>query len=199
VKAIISKSSNIEASVYRKHKSFIIPNGVNLQKFNYAPVNAGSTVPAGKKKALFLGNTGSPGKNFPLAQAAIQQLENVELLAPYPVSHKDIPLYLNEADVLVFPSFMEGSPNVIKEAMACNCPIVTTDVGDVKWVIGETEGCYIASFDEKDFSEKIKMAIHYTQIKGRTNGRQRIIDLGLGADTVAKRIIAVYKSSLPLS
>lgn len=198
VNAIISKSSNIEASVYRKHKSLIIPNGVNMQKFTPQPQNSNSngSLVSGKKKVLFLGNKTSPGKNFPLAQAAIHQLKDVELVCPYPVSHHDVPHYLNEADVLVFPSFMEGSPNVIKEAMACNCPIVTTDVGDVKWVIGETKGCYIASFDRTDFSEKIKLAINFSQANGRTNGRQRIVELGLDMDTVAKRIIEVYKKAL---
>src|ERR1700754_2865509 len=100
-------------------------------------------------KMLFLGSKTKVGKNFPLVQAAVQQpgMECVDLVCPYPVSHTDIPRYLNEAHVLVLPSFMEGSPNVIKEAMASNCPVVATDVGDVKWVLGNTQGCFIASFD----------------------------------------------------
>jgi glycosyltransferase involved in cell wall biosynthesis len=198
VKAIISKSDNIEESVYQKNKSFIIPNGVNMHKFQplLLQQNTYTFHTNGKKKALFLGSKTKSGKNFPLAEAAIQQLENVELVCPFPVNHSDVPKYLNEADVLVFPSFMEGSPNVIKEAMACNCPIVSTDVGDVKWVFGETKGCYIASFDPKDFATKIKLAIDSPPINGRTNGRQRIIELGLDQETVAKRIKAVYQKAL---
>jgi teichuronic acid biosynthesis glycosyltransferase TuaC len=198
VKAIISKSDNIEESVYQKNKSFIIPNGVNMQKFQplLLQQNGYSFQANGKKKALFLGSKTKSGKNFPLAEEAVRQLENVELVCPYPVNHSDVPKYLNEADVLVFPSFMEGSPNVIKEAMACNCPIVSTDVGDVKWVLGETKGCYIASFDPKDFATKIKLAIDSPTLKGRTNGRQRIMDLGLDQETVAKRIKAVYQKAL---
>jgi teichuronic acid biosynthesis glycosyltransferase TuaC len=197
VKAIISKSPNIEASVYLKHKSFIIPNGVNMQKFKPQLLHADTnrSMANGKTKVLFLGNKKRSGKNFPLVQAAIEELgwQDVELVCPYPVSHNDVPRYLNEADVLVFPSFMEGSPNVIKEAMACNCPIVSTDVGDVSWVIGETAGCYIASFDPKDFARKTEQAINFSQGSGRTNGRQRIMDLGLDMDTVAKRIMEVYE------
>jgi teichuronic acid biosynthesis glycosyltransferase TuaC len=196
VKAIISKSDNIEESVYKKDKSFIIPNGVNMQKFQPLHQNGYTFQANGKKKALFLGSKTKSGKNFPLAEAAVRQLENVELVCPYPVNHSDVPKYLNEADVLVFPSFMEGSPNVIKEAMACNCPIVSTDVGDVKWVFGETKGCYIASFDPKDFANKIKLAIDSTPVNGRTNGRQRIMELGLDQETVAKRIKAVYQKAL---
>lgn len=198
VKAIISKSDNIEESVYQKNKSFIIPNGVNMQKFQplLLQQNTYTFQTNGKKKALFLGSKTKSGKNFPLAEAAVQQLENVELVCPFPVNHSDVPKYLNEADVLVFPSFMEGSPNVIKEAMACNCPIVSTDVGDVKWVFGETIGCYIASFDPKDFATKIKLAIDSPPVNGRTNGRQRIMELGLDQETVAKRIKAVYQKAL---
>lgn len=200
VKAIISKSANIEASVYRKHRSFIIPNGVDLEKFKpqWRVINNDRSAAHGKTKVLFLASKTKPGKNFALVLAALEYLEGqqIELLCPYPVSHTDVPHFLNEADVLVFPSFMEGSPNVIKEAMACNCPIVSTDVGDVSWVLGKTEGCYIASFDAKDFAEKIALAIAFSQTQGRTSGRQRLIALGLDAETVAKRIMAVYKRSL---
>ncbi|WP_207511000.1 glycosyltransferase [Longitalea luteola] len=196
VKAIISKSANIEKSVYLKRKSHIIPNGVNMQKFRPREMNGHSdhTRTDGKIKVLFLGNKNKPGKNFPLVEAAIQHLgwQHVELISPYPVQHNDVPKYLNEADVLAFPSYMEGSPNVIKEAMACNCPIVSTDVGDVSWVFGKTKGCYLASFEPADFAEKLKEAIHFSQTKGRTKGRQRIVSLSLDMETVAKRLRSVY-------
>jgi glycosyltransferase involved in cell wall biosynthesis len=112
------------------------------------------------------------------------------------VAHNDVPKYLNEADVLVFPSYMEGSPNVIKEAMACNCPIVSTDVGDVSWVFGKTKGCYLASFDPADFAEKLKEAISFAQTKGRTKGRQRIVNLSLDMATVAKRLKSIYNKCI---
>lgn len=198
VKAIISKSLNIEASVYLKHKSFLVPNGVNMEKFKPQLLNSSCSIKNGKAKVLFLGSKTKRGKNFPLVQAAIEHLgwEDVELVCPYPVSHNDVPAWLNEANVLVFPSFMEGSPNVIKEAMACNCPIVSTDVGDVSWVIGKTTGCYIASFDPNDFAKKIEEAIHFSRAYGRTTGRQRMMDLGLDMDTVARRIKEVYEYAM---
>ena len=93
-------------------------------------------------------------------------------------------------------SFSEGSPNVIKEAMACNCPIVSTDVGDVREVFGETEGCYISCPDSFKVAEEIKKALEFANTKRRTNGRQRIIDLGLDSESVAGRIVEVYKNVL---
>jgi teichuronic acid biosynthesis glycosyltransferase TuaC len=200
VKAIISKSPNIEKHVYIKKKSYLIPNGIDIGKFmpNYIPEPTDLMVKNGKKKVLFLGNKTNTGKNFPLAQAALEKLNipDVEMVSPYPVPHHRIPGYLNSANVLVFPSLHEGSPNVIKEAMACNCPIVSTDVGDVRWVLGETKGCYIASFDVKEFAEKIRLALEFAEQNGRTNGKQRIVDLGLDSETIAKRIIEIYRKVL---
>lgn len=200
VKAIISKSQNIERHVYLKHKSYIIPNGINIEKFipEFGKQKPVKDLKTSKRQFLFLGNTANYGKNYPLAKAALEQLNrtDVELVSPYPVPHHQVPTYLNSVDVLVLPSLSEGSPNVIKEAMACNCPIVSTDVGDVRWVIGETKGCYIASFDIKDFSEKMRHALNYSEAVGRTTGVQRIIELGLDSETIAKRIVEVYRKVL---
>ena len=74
--------------------------------------------------------------------------------------------------------------------MACNCPIVSTEVGDVRWVIGNTEGCYIASFEYEDFAKKIRMAINFAK---RTSGRERIIELDLDSEKVALQLIKVYR------
>jgi teichuronic acid biosynthesis glycosyltransferase TuaC len=65
---------------------------------------------------------------------------------------------LNAADLLLLTSLTEGSPQVIKEAMACNCPIVATDVGDIREIIGYTDGCYITTFKPSDVAVKIQAA-----------------------------------------
>ncbi len=88
-------------------------------------------------------------------------------------------------------SYNEGSPNVIKEAMACNMPIVSTNVGDVKEVVGKTKGCYITSFEPEDVAEKIKLALEFGK---RTIGRDDIKHLE--SSVIAKKIINVYKSVL---
>ncbi|WP_071887829.1 glycosyltransferase [Rufibacter sp. DG15C] len=194
---LISKSSNIEKYVYLKDKSYIVPNGINKEKFKPSAEDyrAELGLPQDKKLVLFLGNKTNVRKNYPLAKQAVDSLDrpDVELINPFPVTHDQIPKYLNAVDVLVVPSLMEGSPNVIKEAMACNCPIVSTDMGDAKWVLGDTSGCYTSSFDPQDFAEKLKKSLNFAENHGRTNGSQRIKDLGLDADTVANRIVDIYK------
>jgi teichuronic acid biosynthesis glycosyltransferase TuaC len=198
VRAIISKSKNLENFVYFKKKSFIIPNGVDTDVFKPYPIGFREELGLRKDKkiVLFLGSKERIGKNYPLAQEAVAYLNmpEVELINPFPLPHADIPKYLNSADVLVVPSFMEGSPNVVKEAMACNCPIVATDVGDISWVMGNTDGCYLASFEVKDFSEKIREALIFSETRGRTNGAERVEELGLGSENIAHRIIEVYKN-----
>lgn len=70
-----------------------------------------------------------------------------------------MPEVINCSDVFIFASLFEGSPTVIKEVMACNIPVVSVDVGDVKELIGKSKYCYLAERDIKKFSEKIIMAL----------------------------------------
>ena len=62
---------------------------------------------------------------------------------------------MNASDLLLITSFSETGPIVAKEAIACNCPIVSTDVGDVKEIINDYDGCYITRFSIEDIAEKI--------------------------------------------
>lgn len=200
VVAIISKSTNIEKYVYLKKKSHIIPNGIDIQKFkpDVTYFKTGQVFRSDKKNILFLGNKTNIRKNYQLVKTALDQLNlpDVQLNNPYPVSHNEIPKLLNATNVLVVPSLMEGSPNIVKEAMACNCPIVATDTGDVKWVFGGTPGCYISSFSPTNFAEKVQLALQFSETQGRTDGENRIKELGLDSENIAKKIIDIYKKSL---
>jgi len=173
----------------------VIPNGVDLDIFR--PMNKNDCRKElgwdiGNKIILFAADPKRPEKNFSLAKKATETLniQDVELKVVYPVPHKDIPIYLNAADLLLSTSLWEGSPNIIKEAMACNCPIVSTNVGDVKWLLDGVEGCFITTNDPKDIADKIKKALNF---KSRRNGRDKLINLGLDSEHIAKKIIKVYE------
>jgi len=196
-KTTIVKSERMKNSIGLLD-ALVIPNGVDFRQFkpikkNIAQENIGYDPK--KNHIIFVSNPDRYEKNFQLAQKAYSLVKdkNIELKVICTVSHNLLPYYYNTADVLLLTSLWEGSPNVIKEAMACNCPIVSTDVGDVKEVFGNTNGCYICSYDPEDVEEKIKIALDFGK---RTNGRQRIIELGLDSDTVAQKIISVYKEVL---
>jgi len=200
VSAIISKSAFIEQHVYRKKISWIIPNGVKLNQFSILgkEVRKELGMEMEKQYVLFLGDPAYKRKNFQLAQEAIKLLndDRVELIAPYPTTHENVVKYLNGSDVFISTAFMEGSSNVIKEAMACNCPVVSTNAGDAAWVIGETPGCYITTFEPVDVAAKLKLALAFSKTEGRTKGRERIMELGLDSETVAERIVEVYEGAL---
>lgn len=199
--AIISKSPNIESFVYQKKKSHLVPNGVRLEQFSLfdrKTLREKLGMHPDKKYVLFLGNKADPNKNYALAADAVATLNrpDVELINPFRITHDQVVEYLNAADVFVLCSFSEGSPNVVKEAMACNCPAVVTDVGDAAWVVSETEGCHVGSFEPADFAQKIALSLQYALEKGRTNGRERLLALGLDAESIAHKIIDIYKSLL---
>lgn len=200
VKAIIYKSPNIAKAIYRRKISHHIPNGVNLQQFALNPQGYHEELGLDRSRRyiLFLGNPSDKRKNFALAKEAIERLScpDVVLVAPYPIQHDEVVKYLNSVDVLVLCSFAEGSPNVIKEAMSCNCPLVATDVGDVAWLIGNTPGCYLAGFNPEDFSAKLKQCLDFATNVGRTEGRNRLIALGLDGASVARRLISIYQKVL---
>ena len=97
-------------------------------------------------------------------------------------------------DAFLMTSKTEGSPQVLKEALACGCPIVSVDVGDVAERTSGVDGCYIVHTREpKDIAQAILQTIAY---EGKTNGRDKIIEMGLSNELVAKQLVEIYKSIL---
>ncbi|MBN2821331.1 MAG: glycosyltransferase family 4 protein [Bacteroidales bacterium] len=200
VKAIICKSEHIQSFVYSKDKSFIIPNGIQLDNLQEpkALTKESLGLKSSKRYILFLGNKTNVRKNYAAAEKAVNLLNrnSVELIAPYPIDHETALSFMQVADVVVVPSLMEGSPNVVKEAMASNCPVVATNVGDVKWLFGSEPGYFLTDFDINNISKNIGLALDFSSTKGRTNGKNRIKELQLQSEKVAKKIISIYEKTL---
>ena len=183
--------------------AIIIPNGVDIEIFK--PILKSEAIKAlnwdpNKRHILFAANPGRYEKNFKLAQVALKyQSENdLELHVLDKVPPFQVPLLMNASEIVILTSLWEGSPNVIKEAMACNCPIVSTDVGDVREIIENIDGCYISNFDATELSEKIRLALEFARFYKKNNGRNRIIELGLDSKSIAKRIFDVYQGILSI-
>lgn len=197
--ATIVKSGQMKELISLSNAN-VIPNGVNFEKFR--PIDQHKArekvgFSHNKKHIIFVIDfLDRPEKNFKLVKDAYELLdkEKVELNVVSNVPNELIPYYMNAADVLVLSSLWEGSPNVIKESMACNCPIVSTDVGDVKEVFGDTEGCFITSYDAKETAEKIQKALDFGK---RTEGRKNIDYLN--SVSIAQKIIKIYKKVLKIN
>lgn len=202
-KQIIVKSSDMfnKLGLKNSDKISIIPNGVNLNSMKITSKNEARESVDWKlndKIVLFLADPNRKSKNFQLAQKAFLNIDNekIKLVNVYNIPMEQVSRYLFATDVLLLTSRWEGSPNIVKEAMACNCPVVATNVGDVEWLFGDEPGHFLTNFDPADVAEKIKNAIDFVHQNGRTNGRERIIRLGLDSETVAKKIINVYHNVL---
>lgn len=194
-KKIIVKSDDLKKSIKLNKEVIVLPNGVDLDLFlplrkEHCLNQLGWNI--NKTHILFAANPKREEKNFPLFKSSMLLLNNVNVEYHYleDTPNELMPILYNAASITVLTSLWEGSPNVVKEAMACNCPVVATDVGDIKWILGQTEGCYITSFEPKDVAEKIQMALNFNK---RTQGRNRILELGLDSGTIAKRVIDIYK------
>jgi teichuronic acid biosynthesis glycosyltransferase TuaC len=142
---------------------------------------------------LFASDPARQEKRFDLAHRTCQMVcrfmdAPVELIVLHGQSQKKVPVYMNACDVLLLTSDWEGSPNVVKEAMACNMPIVSVDVADVRQMIAGTRNCHVCQRDPSILAEKIVTVLKEDQ---RTDGREKVLYLSL--ERTADRIISLYQ------
>jgi len=113
---------------------------------------------------------------------------DVELVVAYKQKYEKVPLYMNACDAMVLPSEREGSPQVVKEAMACNLPVVSVDVGDVPDVLAGVRNCYVSPRDPTSVAERLALILERCE---RTDGREKTRRYELSS--TAKRIVKVYE------
>lgn len=178
-----------------KKKYSLIPCGIDLSDLQLTEKSAARqkvNLSAEKKYVLFAGAFDNKVKNAPLAKEAVSLLRdnNVELLELKGYSRDEVTLLMCAADAFLITSFTEGSPQVVKEDLACGCPIVSVDVGDVKERTQGVEGCYVAKTREpQELAELLRNAMTFER---KTKGREKIIADGLDNNIVAKRIMGMY-------
>lgn len=197
VNYLIVKSDRMKKYIKRKTPVETIPNGVNFLMFkpeDKIEVRKKLGLNIQSFIVLFLGNPKEARKNIKLAIESVDKFRenyhsNIELINPFGSEFSKIVDYMNASDVLLLTSFWEGSPNVIKEAMACNLPIISTDVGDVKNIIHGTEYCYIVPFSSDVIKEKL-YSLHL--VNKRTNGRKNVDNLRI--EIIAQKLRAVYEN-----
>jgi len=102
-----------------------------------------------------------------------------------------VPTIMSASDCLLMLSNHEGSPNVVKEAMACNLPVVSFDVGDVRERFDDVDGCTIVSRNMDDLVAAIGQTLKRDR---RAQSREYVRPLSLGG--ITDRIVLVYQRIL---
>ena len=173
----------------------VIPCGIDLGRFQ--PLDS-----TGCKRqlgwdpssfhVLFASSNGDPVKRPWLAEAAVASLNRS---SPTAVLHhltgipnERVPIWLSASDVLLLTSQHEGSPTVVKEALACGLPVVSVDVGDVAERLTGITGCFLAAAEPEDLSRKLQCV---QQRRPRLECRARLAELS--TTQIAQRLRRHYE------
>lgn len=197
---VIVKSRQL-AEVIAPTTATLIPNGIDTESFrpiDRAQARSQVRLPRQGRLVLFPGNPHNPRKNYPLASAAVEAASNqlgqaIELVRLWGVSPDRVADYMNACDVMLITSLLEGSPNVVKEAMACELPVIGVDVGDVPELLRDVSRCAVCNRDPQEIARRLAECF---LSPGRSDGRQILIGRGLDLASVARRVIGVYEQAL---
>jgi len=179
---------------------FHLPNGVDTDVFfpiDKAEAKHRLGLTESKRYILFVSSNSlhRREKRYDRFQKVVQLLheqyglDDVEGLAISDVSREDTVLYFNAAELHLLVSDVEGSPNSVKESIACNTPVVSTNVGNVDAMIGSLGTCkVVSSFDEKDIADAVRDCLN----KPPADLRKQIEVLKLDVNSIAKQLCEIY-------
>ncbi len=184
-----------------KKRVRVIPCGIDLDRFR--PTDKVTCQrqlgwDEGVFHVLFTSNNGDPVKRPWLAAAAVEALRGAgvpaELHFPHGVPYADIPIWMNASDALIMTSAQEGSPTVVKEALACGVPVVSVDVGDVGERIEGVSGCHLSLPEPEALAAKLMLV---RLANGRVRAQDQVQELSL--QKIALRLERFYRDTLSLS
>jgi teichuronic acid biosynthesis glycosyltransferase TuaC len=195
----ITKSREMESYLPRgqAERNVVIPNGVDTSIFAPRPrAEARAELGWGQERvALFAADPEVPRKRHRLAleacDLASQKLPDLRLHVANRVEPREMPTVMNAADCLLLTSSVEGSPNVVKEALMCNLPVIATQAGDVDELLASVEPSQVVADDPAQIAAALVACL---RIPGRSNGR--LVSGHLSAEVVAGRVGEVYERLL---
>ena len=180
-------------------KDTVIPCGVDLDVFfpvDFKDARKEMRLDLDKTYFLFAGSYKVKRKNRVLAEEAVTTFGKGAILIQLKgYARHEVNLLMNAANALIVTSYYEGSPQVVKEALASNTPVVSVDVGDVKNRLEGVVNCYIAEYDSSDIARKLALVTGAG--KRAENGRESVKIFGL--NEIAMRIIDVYQKAVSKS
>jgi teichuronic acid biosynthesis glycosyltransferase TuaC len=199
--AVIVVSEHMKRYLPRSVAAHVMPSGIDLELFRPEPrdvVRQRLGLPLDLRLVLFVGNPDLARKRYALAQAAVEQVNRLfpaRLLVGWEMQHSRIAELMNACDALVLTSMQEGSPNSVKEALACNLPVVAVPVGDVASRLYGIEGCELCGNDRVEtIAAGLTRVLHQ---RHRIDGRSAV--QSLDERLLTQRLIDIYRSILPAS
>lgn len=199
--ASITKSRGMEATLPPSvaARNLVVPNGVDRGVFAPIPrdeARAHLGWPVDERVALFVGDPAVQRKRHWLAKAACERAGDligpVRLHVAADVGPGEVPTLMNAADCLLLTSSIEGSPNVVKEALMCNLPVVTTDVGDVTELLEGIMPSFVCEADPAALGEALAACL---RDRRRSNGRDA--SEWLGSEAIAQRLLGLFERLSP--
>jgi glycosyltransferase involved in cell wall biosynthesis len=196
--AVIIVSEHMKRYLPRKVKAHVMPSGLDLERFSPEPrdvVRRRLGLPLDLHLVLFVGNPRLARKRHGLAQAAVDLVNRTlptRLLVGWEMTHQQIADLMNACDALVLTSMQEGSPNSVKEALACNLPVVSVPVGDVAIRLQGVAGCELCPDDRV---ETIASSLERVLRRGgRIEGRSAVTQLD--ERLLTQQLLGIYRSVL---
>lgn len=192
---IIVVSESLAKHLPQQLSYHVIPGGIDLNLFQPSSKEEACNIlklPHDRSLILFGGRPEYSNKRYTLAQQAVNHLDSryqADLIILRDIPHHIVPTYMNACDVLLLTSLHEGSPTVVKEALACNLPVVSVNVGDVQERLAGVPGCVVCHDDRpQTIAAGLEDVLNQ---KVAFNGRNAVKELD--EDMVAQRIIQVYR------
>ena len=196
--AIIVVAEHMARRLPRRVPVHVVPSGIDLELFRPLPPGPARErlgLPEGERLVLFVGDPADARKRGDLARNAISRLAGslrARLVVAWRVPHAQMPEYMAACDALVFTSLQEGSPNAVKEALACDLPVVSVPVGDVAERLQGIAGCELCADDRP---ETIAAALTRVLARGgRIAGRAAVRDLD--ERLLTQQVIAIYRDAV---
>lgn len=178
--------------------AYILPSGIDMDKF-YPIDRDEAREEAGWDQegyhVLFPYSPEYERKRFPLAESIVEAAserlgQEITLHSLSGVPHEKMVYYMNAADALLLTSRHEGSPNTVKEALACNIPVVSTNVGDVEERLADVFPSAVGSNEE----ELVEGLVEVIRDGRRSNGRETVREISW--ENIGARIMKIYKDVL---
>lgn len=199
--ALICKSEELRAALPRERdrsRAHVLGNGVDVRHFS-----PGDRLSARRRLGLsveellivFPNDVTQRVKRYDLAQAAVERVRaagvTARLWVVAGVSYPDMPDHYRAANCLLLTSDHEGSPNVVKEALCCNLPVVTVDAGDVRRWLALAPGCELVERHPEAISQGLRRALEGPGVVDGSRVRSEV-----ALEQVSQRVLAVYRDAV---